>query len=61
MLRYANWIEISFQYSLSVCQSAVSELIFKMSPFSTHNIDSEKIDKLRFGKCMLEGTRVSVT
>ena len=61
MLRYANWIEISFQYSLSVCQSEVSELIFKMSPFSTHNIYSEKVDKLRFGKCMLEGTRVSVT
>ena len=61
MLRYANWIEISFQYSLSVCQSAVSELIFEMSPFSTHNIYLEKVDKLRFGKCMLEGTRVSVT
>ena len=46
---------------MSVCQSAVSELIFEMSPFSAHNIYLEKVDKLRFGKCMLEGTRVSVT
>ena len=46
---------------MSVCQSAVSELIFEMSPFSTHNIYSERVDKLRFRKYMLEGTGVSVT